>query len=154
MSHQTIMLRGITWNHSRGYVPMVATAQRFEETHPGVEIHWEKRSLQAFADHPIVELTNTYDLLVIDHPWAGFAAESGVLLDLAAHLPAAFMDDQAANGVGKSHSSYNFDGYHCALAIDAATPVASYRPDLLAKLETEVPQTWDALLALARRGAP
>ncbi|RME54909.1 MAG: extracellular solute-binding protein [Caldilineae bacterium] len=153
MSNTVAKLRGITWNHSRGYVPMVATAQRFEELHPGVEIHWEKRSLQAFADHPIAELTERYDLLVIDHPWAGFAADSGVLLDLAAHLPAEFMADQAANTVGKSHASYDFDGYHCALAIDAATPVASYRPDLLAKLEMPVPETWEDLLALARRGA-
>ena len=148
----SIVLRGITWNHSRGYVPMVATAQRFSELHPHVEIRWEKRSLQAFADFPIAQLTDTYDLLVIDHPWAGFAAASGVLLDLQAHLPADFMADQAANSVGKSHASYHFDGYHCALAIDAATPVASHRPDLLARAGVDVPATWDDLLALARRG--
>ena len=39
-----IELRGITWNHTRGYLPMAATAQRFSEMHPGVSIHWEKRS--------------------------------------------------------------------------------------------------------------
>jgi hypothetical protein len=38
MSEKTI-LRGITWNHSRGFVPMVATAQRFSELNPSVEIH-------------------------------------------------------------------------------------------------------------------
>ena len=53
---------------------MVATAQRFSELNPGVEITWEKRSLQAFADEPIDKLAERYDLLVIDHPWAGFAA--------------------------------------------------------------------------------
>ncbi len=152
MATEPIVLRGITWNHSRGYLPMVATAQRYEETHPGVTITWEKRSLQAFADHPIQELTEQYDLLVIDHPWAGFAASSGVLLSFQDHLPATYMDDQAANSVGKSHRSYDFDGYHCALAIDAATPVASYRPDLLEDAGLDVPQTWDDLLALTRRG--
>jgi multiple sugar transport system substrate-binding protein len=59
---KTIQLRGITWNHTRGYLPMVATAQRFAETHPGVEIIWEKRSLQAFADRDITELAQQYDL--------------------------------------------------------------------------------------------
>jgi len=43
-------LRGITWDHTRGFLPMVATAQRFSELHPDVRITWEKRSLQHFAD--------------------------------------------------------------------------------------------------------
>lgn len=37
-----IKLRGITWNHSRGYVSVVATAQRFMELDPGEEIIWRK----------------------------------------------------------------------------------------------------------------
>ena len=47
-----IELRGITWNHTRGYLPMVGVAQRYEELHPEMRITWEKRSLQAFADAP------------------------------------------------------------------------------------------------------
>ena len=39
------VLRGITWNHSRGFVSVVATAQRFCELHPNVEITWEKALL-------------------------------------------------------------------------------------------------------------
>jgi len=153
MSTESIHLKGITWNHTRGYLPMVATAQRYAETHPGVEITWEKRSLQAFADHDIRELALKYDLLVIDHPWAGAAASSGILLPLQDHLPADFLADQAANSVGASHHSYAFEQpdsqpYQTALAIDAATPVAAYRPDLL----PQPPQTWQDLLALARQG--
>ncbi len=151
MTAQTV-LNGITWNHSRGFVSVVATAQRFCEMHPNVEIHWKKRSLQAFADAPIQDLAEQYDMLVIDHPWAGFAAYSGILLSLQEHMDDEFMADQAANSVGKSHPSYIFDGNQCALAIDAATPVASYRADLLETYGVEVPQTWDDLLALARAG--
>ena len=78
-----IQLNGITWDHTRGYVSVVATAQRFHELHPHVEIIWHKRSLQEFADAPIQKLVEKYDLLVIDHPWAGFAAaNSGTLLRL------------------------------------------------------------------------
>ena len=149
---EKITLRGMTWNHSRGFVSVVATAQRFSEVHPAVEITWEKRSLQEFADYPIQDLADQYDLLVIDHPWAGYAAASGVLLPLQNYLPDHFLADQAANSVGSSHLSYNFSGYHCALAIDAATPVAAYRPDLLAKAEVTVPETWDDLLGLAKKG--
>ena len=145
-------MRGITWNHSRGFVSVVATAQRYCELHPDVEISWDKRSLQEFADAPIQDLAERYDLLVIDHPWAGYAAHSGVLLPLQDWLPEDYLRDQAANSVGQSHASYIFDGSQCALAIDAATPVAAYRPDLLERYDLAQPQTWHALLDLARSG--
>lgn len=149
---ENIRLRGITWNHSRGYVSVVATAQRFSEMHPEVDIVWEKRSLQEFADAPIGDLAERYDLLVIDHPWAGFAADTGVLVPLNEHLSQDFLDDQAHNTVGHSHESYQFDGNQTALAIDAATPVAAYRPDLLSRYGVNVPKTWSDLLALAGQG--
>jgi multiple sugar transport system substrate-binding protein len=44
------------------------------------------------------------------------------------------------------------DGQLLAVPIDAATPTASYRPDLLSKLGVEVPRTWSQVLDLARRG--
>src|SRR5215218_5665908 len=113
-----ITLTGITWNHTRGYLPMVATAQRFGELHPGIEIVWQKRSLQEFADYPIERLAERFDLLIIDHPFAGQAAQQRVLLPLDEYLPAEFLDDQATNSVGQSHPSYNFGGHQWALAVD------------------------------------
>src|SRR5436309_829135 len=95
-----IALTGITWNHTRGYLPMVATAQRFGELHPGVAIVWQKRSLQEFADYPIERLAERFDLLIIDHPFAGQAAEQRVLLPLDEHLPAEFLADQATGSAG------------------------------------------------------
>ncbi len=152
MAHpvEPVCLRGMTWNHSRGYTPMVATAQRFSELNSGVEVIWEKRSLQEFADQPIDQLAERYDLLVIDHPWAGFAAAAGLLLPLDEHLPAPFLADQAANAVGPSHRSYCFHNHQWALAIDAAAPVASWRPDLLPP--NDLPRKWDDVRQLARAG--
>ena len=148
----TIDLKGITWNHTRGLLPVVAAAQRFEELNPGVRISWEKRSLQEFADQPLAELGAQYDLLVIDHPWAGFAAGSGVLTPMEELVSAEFLADQAANSVGPSHESYRYDDRQWALAIDAATPVASWRPDLLEGHGVAPPETWADLLLLAREG--
>lgn len=145
-------LRGVTWDHSRGFLPLVATAQRFGERHPGVAVHWEKRSLQEFADAPIEHLAERFDLIVIDHPFAGHAAGHPTLLPLDEHLSARFLADQAVNSVGASHASYRCGGHQWALAIDAATPVSSWRPDLLARHGVAVPETWHDLLALARRG--
>lgn len=147
-----ITLKGITWNHTRGFTPMVATAQRFEELNPDVNIVWEKRSLQAFADERIDKLAERYDLLVIDHPWAGFAAKTGVIEALDNILPAEFLDDQARNSVGHSHESYRYNGQQWALAMDAATPVAAARMDILEEHNLGMPQTWDDLLVLAKKG--
>jgi multiple sugar transport system substrate-binding protein len=147
-----VQLSGITWNHTRGYVPMVATAQRFCETHPGLEIRWEKRSLQAFADCPLERLAEDFDLLVIDHPFVGAAAAQGTLVPLDDYLAESFLKDQAQNSVGKSHESYFYSGRQWALAIDAATPVSSCRRDLLEQAGIPVPESWEELLELARRG--
>ncbi|WP_027330203.1 ABC transporter substrate-binding protein [Marinimicrobium agarilyticum] len=152
MSQSVTELKGITWGHTRGYVPMTATAQRFEELNPGVRITWSKRSLQAFADQPIDELAKEYDLLVIDHPWAGFAAQTGVIVPLEDWVGEDFLADQAANTVGHSHESYRYADQQWALAIDAATPVAAARMDLLEEAGVGMPQTWDDLMALAKQG--
>jgi multiple sugar transport system substrate-binding protein len=146
------VLRGITWNHTRGLGPMQATAQRWHELHPEVEITWEKRSLQSFADESIASLAARFDLLVVDHPSTGEAAAHGLFLPLDRHLPADYLREQAANSVGGSHASYTFNGAQWALAIDAAAPIAGWREDLLAAAGERVPQTWEELLALARRG--
>ena len=95
-------LTGITWNHTRGFLPLVATAQRFAEIHMGVEIVWQKRLLQAFGDQPLEQLAPQFDLLVIDHPFVGYAAANPVILALDEYLSAEFLADQAANSVGKS----------------------------------------------------
>jgi multiple sugar transport system substrate-binding protein len=145
-------LRGITWNHTRGFLPLVATAQRYGELHPGVAIEWQKRSLQEFADHPVERLAEQFDLLVIDHPFTGFAAAHDILVPWDDLLPVEFLADQAANSVGASHRSYAYGDHQWALAIDAATPVSAYRPDLLERYGVALPQTWTDLIGLARRG--
>ena len=85
---QTIHLTGIAWDHSRALPPLVATAQRYEETHRGVRIHWHKRTLDEFGHAPIDVLAQKFDLIVIDHPWAGFCFEKNLVLDLAQVAPA------------------------------------------------------------------
>lgn len=149
---QSIQLKGMTWDHSRGFVSVVATAQRFHELNPSVDITWSKRSLQEFADRPLGELAEQFDFLVIDHPWAGFAAASGILLPLEKYIPADYLADQGANSVGQSHPSYQFDGSQWALAIDAACPVSASRADLLEKAGAPLPRTFDELIALGKRG--
>lgn len=74
------------------------------------------------------------------------------MLPLDEHLSHDFLSDQARNSVGQSHSSYFYDDHHWALAIDAATPVSCWRPDLLERMKVGVPESWEELLDLAQRG--
>jgi len=148
----TIVLQGITWGHSRGYTPLVAFSQRFTELHPEVEVVWKKRTLQEFADFPIEELTRKYDLLVIDHPWVGTAAAEECVLPLEEYLSKEYLDNQLQNSVGPSHLSYLYNNHQWALAIDAATPAASYRADLLEKNNVDLPRDWNQLIELAKQG--
>lgn len=146
-----ITLRGITWNHSRALPPLVAAAQRFEELHPGIAIHWEKRSLHEFGHQGLEPLCRQNDLLVIDHPMLGAAVAAGLFVNLRPLLPPAFVDGLRANSVGLSFPSYEVEDQLLAAPIDAATPTASYRPDLLDQLGVDVPRTWPQVLDLAHR---
>jgi multiple sugar transport system substrate-binding protein len=142
------VLRGITWEHARGYDSVAASAQAYTAIAPDVEVRWEQRSLQAFADQPLESLIEDYDLLIIDHPHIPLAAEHG----LFARLDGVGHDEKlatlAAQSVGASHETYAHAGGQWGLATDAAAQVAAYRPDLLA----EPPRDWPAVLALAAQG--
>lgn len=143
-----IELRGVSWDHPRGHDCVVATSAAWAELHPDVRITWQTRSLQAFGDFPIQKLAETYDLLIIDHPFVGFAADDGCLLPLETVLPAEFLAEQAAHSVGPSHRSYHYGGHQWGLATDAAGHVSAYRPDLIEEIG-DLPHTWEDVLALA-----
>ncbi len=144
----TVVLRGITWEHARGYGSVVAAGEAYREVAPDVEVRWEYRSLLAFGDQPLDELVEHYDLLVIDHPHIPFAAERGLLLP----LDGAGHDDELAvlerQSVGLSHASYRHLGRQWGLATDAAAQVAAWRPDLI----DAPPRDWREVLELAGEG--
>lgn len=145
-----VHLTGIAWDHSRALPPLVATAQRYEETHPGIRIHWQKRTLDEFGHAPIDLLAQKFDLIVIDHPWAGFCFEKQLVLDIAQIAPPAALAELKQNSIGKTFDSYVYQNKMLALPIDAATPAASWRPDLLERVGVLPPQTWMEAVALAK----
>jgi multiple sugar transport system substrate-binding protein len=150
-----IELKGITWNHPRGLDGLAATAAEYHTWHPEVQITWQTRSLQDFADFSVERLAERFDLVIYDHPFVGEAAALRCFLPLDEHLEAAFLEDQARHSAGASHRSYQWDGHQWALAVDAACQVSAYRPDLLAAIDAiaaidpGLPATWDEVLALA-----
>ena len=142
------VLKGIAWDHSRGFDPMLATAKEFSNKFSEVDIVWDKRPLQAFADRPIENMAFEYDLMVIDHPHVGEASRKNLLSELDSFSK--FKDKintLSKNSVGLSHQSYNFNNHQYALAIDAAAPVAAYKVGAL----DELPFTFEQVLKLAEK---
>ncbi len=143
-----IVLKGMSWSHMRGMAPMVATADVYSKKNPLVSFTWDGRSLQDFESQPLKELAETYDVIVIDHPHLGEAVAAGLLLDLSQTNHTQQLHRIAAQSVGKSHISYSINGGQYALAIDAAAPVACYRPDLIQTPPTD----WQQVISLAQSG--
>ena len=146
---KNLLLRGITWNHSRALPPLVAAAQRFEEHHPNVRILWEKRSLHEFGHTSLAELAHAFDLIVVDHPMMGEAED--VLVNVRPMLSSADWEGLETDSAGRSFDSYIYEDALYALPIDAAAPAASCRMDLLEAVGLQVPTNWGELLDLARR---
>jgi multiple sugar transport system substrate-binding protein len=146
-----ITLKGLTWDHPRGYAPLLGGIPEYEERHPEINIQWDRRTLREFGEAPIEQYLDRYDLLIVDHPFVGFAATHGVLVDLAPSINEAEKLHFAADSVGPSWQSYWYHGGLWALPIDAATQVASYRPDLLRALTPAVPATFDDVLELGQK---
>lgn len=135
-------LRGITWRHSRGYVPVVAGSACYEDRwHGDVRVEWDQRSLWDFGEGSLAAVAERYDLLVIDHPLVGDAVDAGLL----AQLPPAALPRDA---VGESQRSYDYAGGPWVLALDAACQVATWRSDLMHAADVAVPETVDDVINL------
>lgn len=143
----TMTLKGMTWSHPRGYDPMVRCSEVYKEK-TGIEIIWEKRSLQDFESFPVDELARAYDLIVIDHPHVGQVTQENCLLPLDVNGREAEREALSAATVGPSYRSYFWQGRQWAFPIDAATQVQAFRPDLLAS----APTRWQEVIDLAREG--
>ena len=141
-------LRGITWEHPRGFDSVNSTSPLYKAIVPEVTIEWEYRSLQAFADRSIEELAVDFDLLVIDHPHIPLAAESGIFAPFADSRLAPELDVLKKQSVGRSFESYVHQGQIWALPIDAAAQVSASRISEL----THHPESWDEVLELAKEG--
>jgi multiple sugar transport system substrate-binding protein len=142
-----MQLRGMTWDHPRGYDPLDACSRLWREK-TGVEIVWDRRSLQDFESFPIETLARRYDLIVIDHPHVGEITAEACVAPLDVPDRQSECTALAEASVGPSWQSYHWNGRQWALPIDAATQVQAWRPDRI-----EAPAvSWSETLALARKG--
>ena len=148
MTLSNVELRGITWEHPRGLNSVKESSPKYSEVVPNVKIHWDFRSLQAFADRSIEELADEFDLLVIDHPHIPLAASEGIFAPFVKPELATQLQLLKNQSVGKSFESYEHQGQVWALPIDAAAQVSASR---ISELQNH-PENWDEVLELAKAG--
>lgn len=142
--------KALTWDHPRGYNALAAAARLPEVLAGGLHVEWDRQPLEGFESHPIADLCNRYDLVVLDHPHVGEAVAGHCLLPLEDVFGTDVIADLAAASIGPSLSSYRYAGVHWALPLDAATQVMALRADLV---DADVPETWDEVLAFSERTA-
>ncbi|MGH8245704.1 MAG: carbohydrate ABC transporter substrate-binding protein, partial [Gammaproteobacteria bacterium] len=149
-------LRGMAWDHPRARDPLKAVSAAWSKGN-GVPVEWDARPLKDFEDQPLEELAAKYDLVLIDYPFMGVAATSGLIVPVDDWVDARYLADQAAHSVGPSYASYTWVGKQWALAIDAACQVSTVREDLWHGADLgRLPETWADVseLAAERRNAP
>jgi multiple sugar transport system substrate-binding protein len=144
-------LRGITWDHPRGYAALAelerldATADTCYGAVP-IPLTWDRQPLTEFESRPIADLARRYDLLVIDHPGLGTAtAALHPLEELFSPSELAAWADAA---VGPSFGAYRYAGRQWALPLDAAAQICMIRPGLMGARPP--PATWQEVATVAR----
>ncbi|UQX89749.1 hypothetical protein M6D93_07045 [Jatrophihabitans telluris] len=141
-----IPLRGMTWDHPRGYRPLRA----FETSGLSPErVDWDVQSLADFEAHPLDELARTYDLLVVDHPGLGAGIVRGAILALDEVFSTEELAAWQGQSVPPTWQGYRLGGRQWAIPIDAATQVSMFRADRLA----DPPARWDGIAAVSRYAA-
>ena len=142
-----ITLKGITWDHARGYDPLIASSEvYFKEK--GIQVEWQKRSLTNFGDQSLEALSKQFDLIIMDHPHVGVAEASQCLLPFNDLVDSSILNALKISSAGPSFESYNYHGKQWALPIDAAMQCASYRADLIGN--DNLPTSWEEVFDLAK----
>ena len=143
-----IELLGITWDHPRGYEPLMAVSEEYTKLNPNINVKWNIRTLKEFGDMPIEDLIGKYDLITIDHPYMGQADKNKLLFPIENYLSENELAGHASQSVGRSFQSYRYNNHLYALPIDAAALVSAYRKDLFDKIGLEIPKTREDLIQI------
>ncbi|MDD3347981.1 ABC transporter substrate-binding protein [Oscillibacter sp.] len=147
-------LKGITWDHARGYDPLLVVSEAFQKEHPDVQVSWKKRSLKDFGDYPVSRLAQDFDLIMIDHPFMAEALQEKLLVVLNEHLTPGYLQQLEGDEVGKSLESYCVNGAYQGLPVDAATQVAAANMEIFRRKGATPPETFAELMQLHERLGP
>lgn len=137
---------GLTWDHPRGYVALEKAAEQARAN--GLPLQWTRQPLEGFESHPIEDLADRFDLIVLDHPHMGDAVAADCLQPLESLFDASDLQAWKEQSIGNTFESYFYGGKHWALPLDAASQVAAYRQD---RIDESPPASWESTIDFAAR---
>lgn len=145
-------LQGLTWDHPRGYGPLLALDSL--DATPGrnyygavdERISWDVQPLEGFESASILKTAIDYDIIVMDHPHIADAVLDGALIPLDDLVDPAELHAWRAASAGPSFDSYRFRDKCWAVPIDAATQVLAAQPS------APTLDTWVDVAAFAHSG--
>lgn len=146
-----VKLKGISWDHKRGYNPLIYCSKDFNKINPEIEIEWDKRSLKDFGNFPVEKLAENYDLLIIDHPFSGEATKKNILVNLRDYINEDFLNDLSSNSIGKTFESYSFDNKLIALPVDAAAIVSAANHKWFENTNLTIPKNLKEVIELKKK---
>lgn len=142
-------IRGLSWAHTRGHAPVVAAGAAWSDRYPDVDVDWTRRSLAEFAAGGLAEYIGQYDLVSLDYPLVGEAAESNWIEPLDSYLSADHIESLRRATIGRSFESYEYRGSTWAAPLDVSALASAYRQDLLDQQSLSIPQTLSELIDFA-----
>lgn len=146
-------LRGLTWDHPRGYQVLEELDRLDRGQAPGapdrleIPVSWSRQPLAGFEDRPLRDLARDFDLIVIDHPGVGQAVRDDALIPLDDLVGTPEIAGWRRGAIGRCAESYRWQDRQWAAPIDAAAQVGVVRAGSVDRL----PRTWDDAIALAAR---
>lgn len=139
-----VSLSILAWDHPRAIAPLAACSAAWEHI-TGEALSIRTRSLRSFGDD--VPHSADEDLVLIDHPHVGRAAGQRSILPLDELLDSSQLELLARDSAGASHASYEYEGHHWAVAVDASCQALAVSDRASARMGA--PATWDDVVALA-----
>jgi multiple sugar transport system substrate-binding protein len=151
VTHPGPALRGITWDHPRGYAALTELERldAMADTRYGAvpaPLTWDRQPLSGFESRPIADLAQRYDLLVVDHPGLGTA--TAALRPLDELFSPSELTAWAGAAAGPSFGAYRYAGHQWALPLDAATQICVVHPGRMDGRPP--PTTWQEVAVAAR----
>ena len=141
-------LKVVAWDDPRCVTPLEAAGKIWKEKQ-NQDIGIIRRPLTDFNDQPLAQLSPLCDVMIIDYPHIAQALHEGAITSIDELLDSKAIENIAFNAVGPAQDSFIVDGRHTALASDTACHVSAFRQCVLDKYKTDIPKSWEEVIALS-----
>ena len=144
-------LRIVAWDDPRCTDPLRAVSPIWKAKH-NQDIKIMCRSLSAFNDQPLSEISPICDVMIVDYPHMCQAVSEEAIADIHTILPDSKITPVTSAMIGTAQQSFQVGDTTPAIASDAACQLSAYRPHMLQKYGyKQPPATWESLIQMVEK---